>query len=45
MPKKVVTSAMAAWPGVWTSSGKPSPVGARSSTGARVLVAFSRLAA
>gem|GEM_PF-4495509 len=45
MPKKTVTSAMEALPGVSTNSGSPSPVGARSWTGARLLVAFSRFAA
>ena len=43
--KNAPTSSMVRWPGVGTSSGMPSPVGARSSTGARRLVAFSRLAA
>ena len=45
MLKNFVTSAIAAWPGVDTSSGMPSPVGSISLTGARREVAFSMLAA
>ena len=45
IPKKAVTSAMEAFPGVCTSSGKPSPLAAKSSTAGSFEVAFSTLAA
>ena len=43
--KNSATSAIAAQPGVYTSSGVPSPVGSISSTGSSSEVAFSIFAA